>query len=327
MSRTLPALVILAGASLRRLVRRPMVRRAMAWPGLLSAGALLLSVLLAALLRVPPTISTSEPDLSAALASAGLTVTEDADPATAVPAGRALRAAWRDADGTVVLEINARRTLVGGQRDDLTAEAALRELSGSAWQLAPTQPPARSADFTRSVGWMAGLIGVLFTLYGALVGLGALASDRAEGVLECELALPLPSWVHPAARLLAAAAVLSASLGGTLAVMDALIGLDRFGAWWLHGSAAAIAAAGLGVASSPPGLSGGGGLSGPLSRSLTACTGLLALGAAAPGLGVWLPIASLGALATGASPTVASVALAALPCVVGCWRFSRGLQA
>lgn len=320
------AIGVLTVACLRRLIRRPMVLRAMVWPGLLSTGALLLAIGLAVTLRVPPTIAVAEPSLAAALTEAGLTVVSDPDPSTAVERGRAVRAAWQTPDG-VVLEINARRTVVGGQPDDLAAEAALRDAVGAGWRLVPTVAPARSSDFTRSVGWLAALIGVLFTLYGALVGLGALASDRVEGVLEPELALPLPLWVHPVARMLAAAVVLSASLGGTLAAMDALVGVASVDRWWLHGSAAAIAAAGIGILVSPPGLSGGGGFSGPLSRALTACTGLLGLGAAAPALGAWIPIAAIGALASGAEPVSAMLPTAALPGILGAWRFARGMRA
>jgi hypothetical protein len=327
MTGLLSALWFLTAASLRRLIRRPMVRRAMIWPGLLSAGSLLLAVSLAAMLRVPPQVATTDPALTAALITSGLEVTADPDPPTAVSSGRAVRAAWREPDGTIILEIDARRTVVGGQADDLAAEAALRDTAGASWRLSPTVLPARNSDFTRSVGWMAALIGVLFTLYGALVGLGALASDRSEGVLEPELALPLPSWIHPTARLLAASVVLSASLGGTLVVMDALVGVDAVGGWWLHGSASAVAAAGIGIASYPPALSGSGGFSGPLSRALTACTGLLGLGAAYPALGAWLPVAALGALASGHDPHVTAIIGAIVPGILGAWRFSRGLRA
>lgn len=325
MRETLTALAVLSGACLRRLSRRKMVVQAMVWPGLLSAGSVLFAIALSAAFRVPPEVAVSDPALSAALSAAGLEPVTDTHPADAVSAGRASRAAWREGD-VLVLEVNTRRTLVGGQADTIAAEAVLRDAAGAAWRLSPLAVPARSSDFTRSVGWIAGLIGVLFTLYGALVGLGAIVGDHSEGVLESELALPVPAWVHPTARLIAAGLLLSAALGGTLAVLDALVGLEGAVAWWLHSSAAATAAAGIGIAAAPQGLSSGGGFSGPLSRALTLCTGLLGLGAVAPAVGVWLPIAALGALASGHPPTALSAAASLAPCALGAWRFSRGMR-
>ena len=105
---TLPLrpLAALTGAVLQRLARRRMVRRALAWPGLLTAGALLLAVAFSAYARAPDHIVAQDPVLAAALQARSLTVlAEDPDPTTAVSARRALRAAYRPpadaAPGTV----------------------------------------------------------------------------------------------------------------------------------------------------------------------------------------------------------------------------------
>lgn len=322
------ALAVLTETVLRRLVRRRMVRRALAWPGLLTAGALLLAVVFSAWMLAPNHVAVQDPPLAQALAAQGLTPrTDDPDPQTAVAAQRVPRAAYRDpVTGALILEVDLWRTLVGGVPDNLRAEAALREAEGAGWRLEPVAPPARSADLTLSVRWLAGLNAVLFVLYGAVIGLGGITTDRAEGVLEAELALPVPTWLHAVARLLAAGLLLSAALAGTLATVDALIGLEDWARWGLQGSAAALAAAGLGLAADPGGLGGTGGLSGPLSRALTACTGLLALGAAWPAVGAWLPIAAVGALGVGQAPALTALPLSLLPVGLGVWRFQRGLR-
>ena len=315
------ALLLLTVAALLRLARRGMVVRALLWPGVLTALSLLGAVAASGLLLAPPRIAAADPALVVALEAAGLEVIADPDPATAVAADRAPRAAWREGQ-QVVLMIDARQTLVGGGLDNLRAEAALRDMAGAAWRIAPSHPPIRSDDLSRSVGWMAGLVGVLFTLYGAVLGLGGLAQDRASGVLEAERALPVPPWMHPAARLLASGLALSGALAVTLLLLDAIIGLTGLGMWWLHGSSAAVAAAGIGAGA----LAGGRGISAALSAALMLCTALLVLGAALPGLGGALPIAGLGALASGAAPQWSGLVLSGLVAAGGGGWFARGLR-
>ncbi len=307
-------LIPLTAAALKRLCRRGMLLRALVWPGALTALALLGSVTASSALQAPPEIAATDPVLASALSEAGLVVIGDADPAGAVSAGRAARAAWWR-DGRPALAISARRTLLGGGADNLRAEGALRALVDAPWQLTVTQPPTRSADLERSVRWMAGLVSVLFTLYGVVIGLAALAGDRTTGVLEAELTLPVPTWVHPAARLIAAGIALSLALGATLLLLDALIGGADLGAWGLLGSAAAIAAGGVGVGALPAQTSGSG-FSAALSRALVICTALLAAGAALPALS-WLPMASLGALAAGMDPGLTAAVLGVLVAVGG----------
>jgi hypothetical protein len=314
-------LIPLTMAALKRLCRRGMLLRALAWPGVLTALALLGSVAVSGALQATPQIAATDPTLVTVLADAGLEVIADPVPAEAVSSGRALRAAWWS-EGTPTLALDARGTLLGGGADNLRAEAALRALVDAPWQLEVVEPPTRTADLERAVRWLAGLVSVLFTLYGVVIGLASLAGDRTTGVLEAELALPVSVWVHPAARLIAAGLALSLSLGGTLLLLDALIGVDALLTWWLHGSSAAIAAAGVGVAALPAG--GGPGFSAALSRALIICTALLGGGAAVPALAV-LPMASLGALGAGGEPGGSAVLLGGVFAALGGLRAARRL--
>ncbi|MFT5686975.1 MAG: hypothetical protein ACI8RZ_007932 [Myxococcota bacterium] len=313
-------LIPLTVAALKRLCRRGMLLRALAWPGVLTALALLGSVAVSGALQASSEIAATDPVLVTALTDAGLVVVSDPDPVTAVETGRAVRAAWW-VDGRPALALDARRTLLGGGADNLRAEAALRVLVEAPWQLSVVDPPARTADLERSVRWLAGLVCVLFTLYGVVIGLASLAGDRTTGVLEAELALPVAVWVHPAARLIAAGLALSLSMGATLLLLDALIGVEGMLGWWLHGSAAAIAAAGIGVGALP---AGGSGFSTALSRALVICTALLGAGAALPVLSV-LPMASLGSLAAGGEPGVVAVVLGVVVAAGGGWIAARRL--
>lgn len=317
------ALVLLSLSALKRLCRRGMLVRALAWPGLLTSLALVGAVAAGGALQVPPEIAVGAPDLSAALAGAGLEVVDDPSPQTAVSEGRAARAAWWE-DGAPVLALDVRETLLGGGTDNLRAEAALREMVGSPWQLSVLEAPSRSADLERAVGWMAGLVSVLFTLYGVVIGLASLAGDRTTGVLEAEQALPVPTWMHPVARLLACAVALSGALGGTLMLLDALIGVSAALQWWLHGSAAAVAAAGIGMASLPAGAAGAG-FSSALSRALLICTVALGAGAALPALS-FLPMASLGAMAAGVDCGRVAVALGVVVAAIGAGLAARRLS-
>ncbi|MEL6341962.1 MAG: ABC transporter permease subunit [Myxococcota bacterium] len=314
-------------AILRRMVRRVMVRRAMIWPGLLSALSLILAVGVVAFLRTSPEIAVSEPALAQALSDAGLEVLDDEDPPTAVGAGRAPRAVWREpTDGHIVLQSDLWAMVLGGGPDTMRAEAALRELEGAGWRLRPQIPPPNFAGLSQAVRWLAVIISVLFTLYAVLIGLGSIATDRQEGVLEAELSLPLPAWTHAAARLLASTIVLTVSYGSTIALIDALVGLADVALWWTYGIASMVAAAGLGVAMMPGGLGSSGGLTAPLTRGLTACTGLIGFGIVAPAIGGFFPIASLGALSSGAAPSPLALALSLVPPAVATWRFHRGLR-
>ena len=308
--------------ALKRLIRRGMLMRALAWPGLLTALSLLGSAAASGALQAGPEIAASDPVLVAALSERGLSVVDDPDPQTAVSSGRARRAAWWSGD-QAVLALDVRRTLIGGGGDNLRAEGALRDLVEAPWRISVVSPPTRTADLERSVRWMAGLVSVLFTLYGVVIGLASLAGDRTTGVLEAELTLPVPTWMHPAARLLACSIALSVSMGATLLLLDALIGVADLHTWWLHGTAAAVAAAGVGIGALPAGVSGSG-CSTALSRALVVCTALLGAGAAFPMLSV-LPMASLGALAAGSEPGLVAVVLGPVVAALGGWRAARGL--
>lgn len=292
--------------------------RALLWPGLLAAGALVGSASVVALLSASPEIAVPPgfSEVESRLEAAGFTVVQVPDPEGALAAGAVDRAAWPTATGWAI-SAGPATTLA------LRAEGAVRDAVGAPWTLSVPAPPARPPDAGRAAGAMAGLLGVLFALYGVVLGAGALLRDRDAGVWESELALPLPFYWHAAARLLAASAVMGAALGGTLLLLHGLVGLPDVGAWAWHGLWASVAGAVLGTGAMG---AKGEGFSGPLSRALTASLGLAGLGLARPEIGAWLPIASLLACWRGQTGAFAGVTVAAVTVglgVLAAWRVGR----
>ncbi|MCK6503280.1 hypothetical protein L6R53_07770 [Myxococcota bacterium] len=297
--RALVAVAVGAGATLLRLLREGFVVRAIAWPGLLAAGAVVGAALVAGQvggnLTAAPHLALSAEDaaaVGAAVEAQGLVVRVDPDPRTAVAAGRAERAAWTDAEGWVLA------AKVAGV-SSLRAEAALREEAGAAWRIEVPADPPRRAQVEEQSGRMGGLVAVLFTLYGVVMGAGLAWRDRGEGVVEASLPLPVPAWTHGAARILALAVALSVGLGATLLLLHGLLAMDRPAALALHGGLAASVAAAVGLAAVGGPRAGRAGFSAPLSRALALTAGLLGLGAGLPAVGMWLPVASLGAVGQG----------------------------
>lgn len=290
---TLRALAALSLAMGVRLLREGLVVRALAWPGLLSAAALVGSTALVALLSRSPEIAIplDQPAVFASLTEAGFSVVQVEDPERAAREGEVAAAAWPDDEGW---------TLQGGQGPGVgaRAEGAIRSAIGAPWTLELNAPPARSREGGLAVRAMAGLLSVLFALYGVVLGAGTIMRDRQGAVLEAEHSLPVPFILHGLARLLAATVAMAVALGITLLLLHALVGVPEVLAWAWHGTWAAAAGAALGVGA----MGGRGeGFSAPLSRALTASLGLFALGWSAPALGAWLPLASLAALIRGQS--------------------------
>ena len=315
------ALVPLTAASALRFAREGLVVRALLWPGLLASGALVGSAAAVAWLSSAPEIGVplDQPEVTARLEHAGFTVIPVEDPAAALASGALDRAAWPTETGWA-LAAGPATTLA------LRAEGAIRDGSSAPWTVVVPAPPARPPDAGLAAGAMAGLLGVLFALYGVVLGAGALVRDRDAGVWESDLSLPLPFYAHAAARMLAASAVMGAALGSTLLLLHGLVGLPDVGAWAWHGFFASAAGAVLGTGALG---ARGEGFSGPLSRALTASLGLAGLGLIRPEIGAWLPISSLLAMWRGASGPASGAVMAALTVALGAaaaWRVGqRGL--
>lgn len=292
--------------------------RALAWPGLLSALALLGTTSIVALLVRSPEIAVppGAEVVAARLEQAGFAVQLELDPEAAVAEGRVARAAWPVDGGWAVL---------GGSWPGLAlrAEGAVRDAIGAPWTVELPPPRARSPSSSLAMAVLAALVSVLFALYGVVLGAGLVWRDSREGVLEAEHSLPVPAALHGLARLLAASVVLSAALGATVLLLHALVGVPDAGAWSWHGSLAGAAGVGLGLS----GMGGRGeGFSGRLSRALTATLALVALGWSLPAVGAWLPVASVpallrgqGGLAEGAVATLSAVLLGG----IAVWRAGR----
>jgi hypothetical protein len=176
------------------------------------------------------------------------------------------------------------------------AEAKLRDITGERWRLELPPPPKRTEntkELRPITGVIAGIVGLLFTLYGVVIGTGALYRDRSSGVLESDLALPVPRWVHAAARLLALAVVLGPAMIVSLLVVDSLLAMHELRMWMFDGFFAAIAGGSMGVALMAR-ADARRGFSAPLSQALMASMGLISLGYWQADFGHYLPLVSLG---------------------------------
>ncbi|HYC57575.1 MAG TPA: hypothetical protein VEL28_21765, partial [Candidatus Binatia bacterium] len=301
------ALFFLTLAVLLRLLREGLVVRAMAWPGLLASLALVGTASAYAAWGTTPDVYVSAPELVAPLQQDGFRVYVVEDPEPLLLSGQATRAIWREGDMYVL-----GRTW--GGRATHRAESVLRDAAGDRWRLEIPPLEARPGDVRNQAALLAGIIALLFTLYGVVMGAGTLYRDRSNGALEAELALPVPVWMHASARMLALGAVLGPALAVSLLVVDSLMTIDNLALWLMVGSSAALAGGAVGFAMMARG-SAEKGFSGPLSRALTTTMALMALGWWQPGFGRFLPLTSLGAFMHGGRPSL-SIGLAALLAVV-----------
>jgi len=289
-ARSLGALTL---AVVLRLLREGLVVRALAWPGLITSLAL---VATAAAYAVTPTISIGNEELRAPLQAHGFRVELVEHPEVLLSEGSITRAIWKE-DGRWILGRS------WTDRNTLLLEAALRDFAGDRWRLEVPPLEARPGNIDRQVAMMAGLIGLLFTLYGVVMGAGALYRDRSSGALESELALPVPTWMHASARLLALLAVLGPALVISLLVVTSLLAITDVALWILTGTCAAVAGGAIGLVLMARS-SAAHGFSGPLSRSLAITMAAIALGGWQPTLGRWLPLVSLGSFLSGTTPSL-----------------------
>ncbi|HEY2773329.1 MAG TPA: hypothetical protein VGK20_04665 [Candidatus Binatia bacterium] len=296
------ALAGLSAAIVLRLLREGLVIRALAWPGVLTAFSMFASAALTIAWRNNPVIYVDDSALVAPLAAEHFEVRVAPDAAATLKDGRAERAVWREGD----------RLVLGATWGGLLtykAESVLRDYVGERWRLQLPPPVKRSRDSVELrpfTGLLAGIVGLLFTLYGVVIGAGSLYRDRSSGVLESDLALAIPRWIHGAARLVALAVVLGPALVVSLFVVDALMPIHSVQTWIFVGFMAALFGGALGVvllarAGSQKGFSA------PLSQALSTSMGLITLGYVQPGFGHYLPLVSLGSAFAGTPPSWAVV--------------------
>jgi hypothetical protein len=284
----------LAFSVVLRLMREGLVVRALVWPGLLTALSIFASASYTVTWKGGNFIYTNQPDLVRPLEEEGFEVTMMDDPETVIRDRRADRAVWREGD-KLVLGVTWAESLRS------RAEVRLRDVTGERWrlELPPAQKKMRSRDELRPLtGVVAGIVGLLFTLYGVVIGTGALYRDRSSGVLESDLALPIPRWVHPVARMLALAAVLGPAMVVSLVVVDSLLAMNQMWWWLADGFFAAVAGGALGIALMAR-ADAKRGFSAPLSQGLMGSMAVITLGFWAADVGRYLPLFSLGSAFAG----------------------------
>ena len=299
MSRSWHAVPLLIAALLARLVREGLLLRALVWPGLLSAVSLVGTALVVGVLRGAPTVAVADPALAPLLERGGFGSHVVADPLAEFESGRVDKALVPTEKG---LRLMTRTT----SQELRNIESIARDAIGAQWriEIEPEPPPADLRMPTRMV---AALVAILFTLYGVVLGAAVLYRDRQEGVIEAELSLPLPIWIHAFARLLATCVGLVVAYVTTLALLDGLLGIYQLGPWLLQGSAATITGAALGLGAMALGKSES--FSTPLSKALIASMALLFAGNSGAAFAAWTPIASMGTLLVGGTPGIVPLAL------------------
>ncbi len=311
----------LAGLSISvvlRLLREGLVVRALVWPGLLTALSMFVSASFTVAWRGGQFIYVSEPELAAPLEADGFEVTVMPDPEQMLLRGLSERAVWREGDRLVL-------GVTPSESRAARAEARLREVTGERWRLELPPRPTRaenSKELRPVTGIIAGIVGLLFTLYGVVIGTGALYRDRSSGVLESDLALPVPRWIHAAARLLALSVVLGPAMITSLLVVESLLSMHQLPWWMFDGFIAAVAGGSMGVGLMAR-ADASKGFSGPLSQALTASMGMISFGYWAPDVGRFLPLVSLGSAFAGQHSSLVVIPVVLLVATAVCLDFQR----
>ncbi len=307
------AVLILTGDTIRRLLREGLVVRSLVWPGLLAAASLAAVLGVLAMVRSEPRIAVAPgtpPAVVAALSAAGLTVEEDPNPRAAVVGGQAPIGT----DGHVVWSRGGAHTL--------QAEIAVRNAVGAPWTpvapiLGPAGAPPVASDVPKLPEDAVGrVLAMLFMLYGLVFGLGGVARDRDQGILDAELCLPIPRWATGFARWLGSTVVLTGFLALSVLLVNAVLPLGDPTPALVHGFAALATSVAIGMAVvGHAGLKQG--FSGPFGVGMTLTTGAASLGLRydLP----WVPVASLFSTKDG---TVAAL-LAGVVGVLGSWVYAR----
>ncbi len=309
------AAAALSGAIVLRLLREGLVVRALAWPGIVCALAMVGTAGGYAMWGTSPSVVVADPALAKQMTEHGFTAELSEDPQKEIRNHRAIRAVWRENDRWVLGR-------VWPGRATLRLESLLREIAGARWRIDIPPLEARPTDVDYQAHLIAGVIGLFFTLYGVVMGAGTVFRDRGNGCLESELSLPLPFWMHGAARIAALSVVLVPALCTTLLVLHGLLGIDSLSTWMLHDCLAALTGGVLGLAATS-GPKSDKGFSAPLSRALATTIALIGAGWALPQLGRWLPLSSIGAFLAGLDPAATAAPLALAAAGAAALRFGR----
>jgi len=298
---------------LQRLVREGLVLRSLTFPTVLIVGTLMLTIGFVAWLRWQPTVALSPDlaDLAPTLLSAGMKPVITSDPQAMVDAEEA----WGGAEDDHIW-------LHGGGPKALALESAVRTHAGTAWR-PDANIPHPSLDVAVAMGQrIVVLLGVLFGLYGVVFGAGMVARDRDNGTFEIELALPVPRWVHGAARVLTGTLALFAFLGLGVLMVEAVIGLADVGATLRHALAGACGSTCIGlIAIGRGGLKTG--FTGPLATGMSLATALVAIGIAGGRLAAWVPLASFASGASGWEALLGATVLALFTTALFTWRSAK----
>lgn len=309
------ALVLLVGASLRRLLREGLVVRSMVWPGLVVIGTLCGTLGVAAVVRPGRDVVLAESapaELAVELRSAGFDVRTVEDPGALVVAGDATLGT----DGHTLW-------VYGTPSGALELEAHLRTWAATTrpvtWRPVPLPLPEARGGFARG-DLVCGVLALLFVLYGLVFGLGSVARDRDDGTLEAELALPIPRWVGAFARWVASSVILAAFYAVSVAAIAAVLPVP--GPWDVVRNGIAACGGGVAIGLAVVGTSGlRQGFSGPFAAGMTLATGLAGTGA----LGLtWLPIANLFAGGSGWSALAVATAAGLGAAHLYAWRVGVG---
>lgn len=312
------AIIGLCRAIVLRLLREGLVVRALAWPGLVTALTLFLSAAITIAVMGSPLLYVGDADLVAPFEAKGFRVKVDPSPSAALKDGKTDYAVWREDDHTV-LGI----TFVGTISSRM--ESVLRDFTGARWRLeVPATPTMRkdSKELQQITSLLGGVVGLLFALYGVVIGAGSLYRDRSSGVLESDLALAVPRWVHAAGRLLAIVIVLGPALAISLSVTDSVIAIHKLGHWMFDDFVAIVVAGSLGIAFMARAKAGGG-FSGPLSQALTLTMALVSLGSWHAEIGRFFPLVSLGSALANHHSSWTTLPIAVLIAVAVAWDFHR----
>lgn len=313
MTRGPQAFVALTAIYIRRMTREPMVLRSLLFPGFLTIGTLLATLMTVSIVRAPPVVALPpdyhNPELEASLTGHSVGIVRSDDIMASAESG------WARA-GTDGDQIYSR----GPTIEAALVESVLRKQRGSAWQLDPVID-LPGADFGgRTASRIGRLLGSVFALYGIVLGAGMLARDRDDGTLGVEFTLPIARWIPGAARFAAGSLLLTAFIIPSLLLVDSMFGMIDRVAVATHTIAACNAGLAFGIFGVAQ-AGARGGFAGPLAAALVGDFALFVLGQFFPSVQEWLPIASINASGSGAVPLLVSIAGGAL----AVWRF-RGMQ-
>jgi hypothetical protein len=225
----------------QRLLREGFVVRSLAFPVALTAGTLVATLVVVAAVKPPRTVAVPpgvEAALETSLRDHGFLPVTDPDPPTSVE----MRRVYAGTDGEHLWRSWPRP-------EDALLEAAIRKVRGAPWRPeAEVRMPGTGAS--ERVGLLlVRMIGALFALYGVVFGVGTVARDRDDGTLSAEMSLPVPLWVHGAARWISGATLLGLFFALSAMIFAAIFGLPDTGAAVRHGIAAGAGSVAVGLVS------------------------------------------------------------------------------